>query len=161
MIINSIKNNLSIVLAKENDWSKIQELNNFVFLNDAPHDSDIDLNWPFSKKGVTYYKKLAAGSYGVCYLAKIKELVVGYIALAEKDFGYRHSLYLEIENIGVHPEYRSKGIGQLLINQATKCAKVKKIKKLYVAAYWKNKKAISFYKRNGFSEIGLELERIL
>jgi len=161
MIINAMKNKVSIVLAQKDDWQKIQELNNFVFLNDAPHDPDIDLNWPFSKKGVNYYKSLADGSYGACYLAKIDQLVVGYVALAEKDFGYRKNLALEIENIGVHPEFRSKGMGRLLVSQAKKHAMTKKLKRLYVAAYWQNKKAIKFYKENGFFELGLELEMLL
>lgn len=148
-----------IVQAQADDWHKIQELNNFVFLNDAAHDDDIDLDWPFSKKGIKYYKDLASGSYGVCFLAKINNDVVGYVALAKKDFGYRKTIYLEIENIGVHPEFRSKGIGKLLINQSRNYAKRNKIKKLYVNAYWDNKKAVKFYKNNGFSEIGIELEQ--
>ena len=143
------------------DWKTIQKLNNLVFENDKDHDDDLDLSWPFSGKGIEYYKKLASGKYGYCLLAFINKSSAGYIALALKDFGYRKSRYVEIENMGVVPKHRSKGIGKILIEEAVKWAKTKKATKLYVAAYWKNKKAINFYKKVGFSEMGLELEKKL
>jgi ribosomal protein S18 acetylase RimI-like enzyme len=81
------------------------------------------------------------------------------VALSEKDFGYRLSRYIEIENIGVSSRYRSKGIGKLLLQKTEEWVKKQKATKLYVSAYWNNGKAIRFYKENGFSEIGIELEK--
>lgn len=141
------------------DWKIIQKLNNFVFTNDKDHDDDLDLNWPFSKQGIKYYKDLANGKYGHCLIAYLGSKAVGYIAMAIREFGYRKSKYVEIENMGVDPKYRSKGIGKKLLDSATKWAKTKGATKLYVSAYWKNKGAINFYKNNKFYEIGLEMDK--
>ncbi|OGK58937.1 hypothetical protein A3H84_04410 [Candidatus Roizmanbacteria bacterium RIFCSPLOWO2_02_FULL_40_13] len=71
---------------------------------------------------------------------------------------YKKSKYLEVENMGVIPEYRSKGIGAMLMENAKKWAKENGYQKLFVNSYFKNQKAIDFYKRNGFEEIDISLE---
>ncbi len=152
---------IKILTAKSEDWELIQKLNNQVFLHDQENDDDLDINWPFTPKGIEYYKKLADGKYGKCYIAYLEDKPVGYVALAIKDFGYRKSKYVEIENIGINPEYRSQGIGKLLVDETVKWAKEQKATKLFVSAYWNNKKAINFYKKNGFYESGLELDKKL
>ncbi|HUW24745.1 MAG TPA: GNAT family N-acetyltransferase [Patescibacteria group bacterium] len=151
--------NIKIKTAKSSDWKLIQKLNNEVFLNDEENDDDLDLDWPFSEKGIDYYQKLASGKYGKCYIAYLGKIPVGYVALAIKNFGYRKSKYVEIENIGVNPEYRSQGIGKLLVDASVRWAKEQKATKLFVSAYWNSKRAINFYKKNGFYEIGIELDR--
>lgn len=150
---------IKIELAMVSDWELIQKLNNEVFVSDKENDDDLDLNWPFSENGIKYYKKLASGEYGKCFIAYIDGKPAGYIALAVKDFGYRKGKYIEVENMGVSPEYRSHGVGHLLIEKAVEWAKEKGATKLYVSAYWKNTKGLSFYKRNGFYEVGVELDR--
>lgn len=152
---------IKIIPARSEDWITIQRLNNEVFINDGQHDDDLDLDWPFSKVGIEYYKKLAGGKYGHCLIALSDNVPAGYVALVIKDFGYRKSKYVEIENIGVNPEFRSKGIGHLLMQASEKWAKEQNATKLYVSAYFKNEKAIKFYKKEGFYEIGLELDKKL
>lgn len=141
------------------DWKVIQKLNNFVFLNDKSNDDDLDLNWPFSKEGIKYYKELANGRYGHCLTAYTGKKAVGYVALVEKEFDYRKGKYIEIDNMGIDPKYRSRGIGKRLLEAATKLAKTQGATKLYVSAYWRNKRAIKFYKNNNFYEIDLGLEK--
>lgn len=150
---------IQIKPAKKEDWKIIQKLNNEVFISDAANDDDLDLNYPFSRRGISYYKRLASGKYGKCFIAYFHETPTGYVAIAVKDFGYRKSKYVEVENIGVDPQYRSQGIGKLLMNAAENWAKEQKATKLYVSAYWDNKRAIGFYKKIGFYEIGLELDK--
>ncbi|KKU91942.1 MAG: GCN5-related N-acetyltransferase [Microgenomates group bacterium GW2011_GWA1_48_10] len=152
---------LKIKTAQGKDWKIIQNLNNQVFLWDKQNDDDLDLEWPFSEKGIKYYKKLANGSYGKCLIAYSDNQPVGYVALSIKDLGYRKSKYVEIENIGVDERYRSRGIGKLLIDASVKWAKEQKATKLWVSAYWDNKRAVNFYKKNGFYESGLELDKNL
>ncbi len=48
-----------------------------------------------------------------------------------------------------------------LVAETVKWAKEQKATKLFVSAYWNNKKAINFYKKNGFYESGLELDKKL
>jgi ribosomal protein S18 acetylase RimI-like enzyme len=150
---------VNIKTAESKDWKIIQKLNNQVFINDQEHDDDIDMDWPFSADGIKYYKKLADGKYGKCFIAYSHNQPVGYVAISIKDFGYRKSKYVEIENIGVDPEFRSQGIGKMLVEKATEWAKVIKATKLFVIAYWENTKAVNFYKKNGFYESGIELDK--
>ena len=145
--------------AISSDWKILQKLNNQVFLADKNSDDDLDMNWPFSNNGISYYKEVASGKYGHCLVAFLGKEAVGYVALAKKDIGYRKSKYFEIENMGVDPKYRSQGIGTKLINAAGELAKTKGATKLWVSAYWKNKKAINFYKKNHFYEMGVELDK--
>ncbi len=152
---------ITILPVQENDWQIIQKLNNQVFLSDQANDDDLDMDWPFSPAGIKYYQDLANGSYGKCFIAYSHTLPVGYISLAVKDFGYRKSKYIEVNDIGVDPNYRSHGIGRLLIEAAGKWADEQNATKLYVSAYWNNKRAIDFYKTNGFYESSLGLDKKL
>ncbi len=157
----TILKNVVIKTPINSDWKIIQKLNNYVFESDKDHDDDLNMMWPFSKNGIDYYKKLANGKYGKCFIAYLGKIPVGYVALSKKDFGYRKSKYVEIENIGVVPEYRSQGIGKILMEKTVEWAKNQKATKLYVSAYWGNKKAINYYKKNGFYETGVELDKKL
>ncbi|MFH1601525.1 MAG: GNAT family N-acetyltransferase [Candidatus Shapirobacteria bacterium] len=152
---------VKIKKARTKDWKVIQKLNNQVYLNDKKNDDDLDLTQPFTEKGIKYYKDLAEGKYGHCLIAFLDNKPVGYIALAKKSFSYRKSKYVEVENMGVDPEYRSKGIGKKLMDAGSKWAKSTGAAKMWVVAYWGNKEAIKFYKKNGFYESGLELDKKL
>lgn len=145
--------------ANKDDWKIIQELNNQVFLNDKNNDDDLNLNWPYSPKGIKYYKDIAGSKWAKCLIAFFGNKPVGYIALAPKNWSYRKSKYVEIENMGVDREYRSQGIGKQLIEKAVKWAKKQKATKMYVSVYWKNKRAIDFYEKNGFYEIEVGLDK--
>lgn len=153
--------NIKLRTAVETDWQTLQELNNQVFQNDKENDPDMDLNWPYSEIGINYYKKLSNGSYGHCIIAEENGVIVGYVALAEKIFDYRKSKYVEVENIGVSPQYRSQGIGTILMKAAEEWAKSRGAARLYVQAFWGNQKAVKYYKENGFYEIGIELEKVI
>ena len=153
--------NIILRTAIDSDWQTLQELNNQVFQNDKDNDQDMDFNWPYSKVGIAYYKNLSNGTYGHCIIAEENGVSIGYIALAKKDFGYRKSMYVEVENMGVSPEYRSQGIGKQLMEAAEEWAKSQGVTKLYVQSFWGNQKAIKFYKENDFYEMGVELEKIL
>lgn len=153
--------NVNIEPANFKDWKIIQKLNNQVYQSDSKFDTDLDLSRPFSEGGESYFKKLANGEYGKCMIAYLNSMPVGYIAMSELKFDHRKSKYVEVENMGVSPEYRSMGIGHLLIEEAKKWAKSKSISKLFVVAYSKNEKAVKFYKREGFGDVGLEMEMMV
>lgn len=140
------------------DWEAIQELNNQVYLHDEDHDEDLDMERPFSEGGILYYKQLANGKYGHCFIAEIEGKAVGYIVLALKDIEYRTGKHVEIENMGVDSKHRSMGIGGELIKKGREWAESIDATKLYVSAYWENKSAINFYKKEGFSQIDIGLE---
>lgn len=154
---------MQVVIRESNfeDWKIIQELNHQVFQVDQDHDSDLNMDWPFSDEGVEYYKQVANGEIGKCFVACEEDQVIGYIALAEKVFGYRKSKYLEIDNMGVDQKYRSQGIGKLLVEKAGEWAGNHGFARLFVSAYWENHGANNFYRKNGFTEIGIMFDKIL
>ncbi len=153
--------NIIIRKAKPEDWQSVQKLNNEVFQNDKDNDSDMDLNWPYTEKGIKYYQDLANGTYGCCLVAEIDKSLIGHIVLSERTFSYTKSKYVEVENIGVSSEYRSRGIGKMLIDAAIEWAKQQGIGRLYLEACWGNTEAVKFYKNNGFVEVGVQFEKIL
>jgi len=93
-------NTTSLRPATASEWQIIQELNNQVFQSDKENDPDLDLDWPFTKKAIEYYQSLADGTHGHCIVAEKNGKVSGYIALVKKDFGWRKSAYVEVDNIG-------------------------------------------------------------
>lgn len=60
---------------------------------------------------------LAAFPRVLCFVAGANEKISGYIIWTQKS-GFRAQVVLELEQIAVHPELRSKGIGQMLIEES-------------------------------------------
>ena len=150
---------ITIRNANPKDIKTLQVLNQEVFINNAQYDSDIKLNWAINKPGLDYFKELLAKNKSTCFIAEIDNTPIGYIAVREKNIPYRKSRYLEIENLGVVHKFRSKGFGIKLVEHVEKWAYENGYQKIYVNSYINNKRAISFYKKCGFSEIDLSLEK--
>lgn len=145
-------------LANINDVRILQELNQEVFVDNHQYDPDLIMDWALSEKGKQYFSNLVQDKQAYFCLAEVNNKPIGYIVGREKKFGYRKSRYFEIENMGVVPGFRSKGIGTLLIKQAKIWAKEQGYQKIFVNSYFNNRKAIEFYKRSGMKEIDLSLE---
>lgn len=62
--------------------------------------------------------------------------------------------YLEMDNVVIDENYRSKGIGKLLCDWCINKAKETNCKKVMLDAYLENEKAHAFYEREGFSKRG-------
>lgn len=61
---------------------------------------------------------------------------------------------LEIERIYVSGEFQGEGLGRYLMELAIRMAVERKKKYVWLGVWEKNEKAIRFYKRNGFCQIG-------
>jgi ribosomal protein S18 acetylase RimI-like enzyme len=131
----------------------LQNLNNEVFINNVKYDNDLDLQWATSEKAKMYFTELLKDENALCLIAEDGDRKIGYLVAREKEIDYRKSSYFEIENMGVSPDYRSQGIGKLLMEECFGWAKVKGFKKAFINAYIQNVDAINFYKKNGFVEI--------
>lgn len=152
---------INIRQADKSEVSALQELNNEIFVNNPHYDPDLKLDWALSRNGQEYFSNLLEDSEAYCFIAEDDNRKVGYIAAATKKIDYRNSKYIEIENLGVVPEYQSKGIGKLLMEECLNWAKTKGYQRAYVNSYFENKGAINFYKKNGFQEIDISLEKAL
>ena len=84
------------------------------------------------------------------------DALAGYLkvneAPSQTDINDKSSL--EIERIYVTSEFQGKGLGQFLIEQAISIATERHKKYAWLGVWEKNEKAIRFYKKNGFYEIG-------
>lgn len=140
------------------DWKKLKELNKIVFSENSKFDTDFISNWPSFPESETYFKELTKD--GVCgFVAEENSQVVGYISAHITHSLWIKSDRLEIEILGVVPEYRKKGVAQLLVDKLVGWAKENKIKVLTVNSYIKNNAADSFYKKNGFESLDITYKK--
>jgi ribosomal protein S18 acetylase RimI-like enzyme len=147
--------------ATKDEVSDLQNLNDEIFMDNAQYDSDLDLTWAQGAKGKEYFTQLVNNPEALCLFAENEGKKIGYLAASPKIIDYRNSRYFEIENMGVTPEYRSKGIGKMLMQECFAWAKSKGFQKAFVTSYSKNIGAVDFYKKNGFEEIDISLEKDL
>ncbi len=150
--------NASIRQATFQDVALLQKLNQEVFVDNYKYDNDLMMDWALGESGKNYFTKAVSSTESACFIAEIDNEAVGYLSIGYKRTPFRKSRYLEVENIGVSPEFRSKGVGAMLIKKAKDWAKEHGYQRLAVSSYFQNTKAIEFYKRNGFSEMDLGLE---
>lgn len=148
-----------ITPAQKEEIQILQNLNDDVFTDNHKYDYDLKMDWAQSEVGNKYFTEVLDNPEAICLIAKDGEKPVGYIAALPKDFGYRLSKYIEIENMGVTPNYRSQGIGSKLINKTLEIAKERGFQKVYVNAYSDNLKGIKFYEKSGFKKIDVSLEK--
>lgn len=151
---------MQIRTARQEEWPQLQSLNNEVFVDNVKYDPDLVHDWAYTEAGKKYYQNLVVDPKSICFVAEDDDgQLIGYLAAAAKTISYRKSRYLEIDNMGVLPQHRSRGIGRLLMKACQVWARVNGYQKLFVISYGKNEGAVHFYKKCGFGiiDIGLEM----
>jgi ribosomal protein S18 acetylase RimI-like enzyme len=96
------------------------------------------------------------------YFAILNDDIIGYMKLntgnAQTEINDFNAL--EIERIYVLKEYLGKKVGQILFEKAVHVARQKKASFIWLGVWEENKRAISFYKKNGFEEFGRHLFKL-
>ena len=152
---------ITIKQATIKDIKDIQKLNHKIMFRNVEYDGDININFDLQKAGYKFFKEAVKNPRGCFFIAYDGDEMIGYANGGLKRYCYRNKKYFEIENVGVIPEYKRKGIGRRLLQELTRWAKKKGAQRLYLNCYIRNKEALSFYKRLGFKEIDVSLERDL
>ena len=149
--------NIIIRQATLNDLKSIQKLNYELFkLEKENFDPTLIVDWPLSEEGKSYFEDLIKNEYVI--IALKDENVIGYLAGSINEKGsYELIQYGEINNMLVDDKYRGLGVGKQLINQFKEYCKSKNITKLKVVASAKNKNAIDFYRKQGFTDFDVTL----
>ena len=90
------------------------------------------------------------------YFLYFNDILAGYLKLNEAptQTDINDSESLEIERIYVSSDFQGAGLGRCLIEQAISFAIERGKKYVWLGVWEKNEKAIRFYKKNGFYQIG-------
>jgi ribosomal protein S18 acetylase RimI-like enzyme len=145
--------------AVEEDVSVIVEFNYALFQEDArQRDPFMNLNWP-REEGHEYFSKLLKSEKSLGLLAEVDGQVVGYlIGYMMRSSTLRPVRLAELESMYVREEYRSRGIGQQLVERFLEWARGQGGERVSVTAYAANERAIAFYRKLGFAPKSLTLE---
>jgi ribosomal protein S18 acetylase RimI-like enzyme len=150
---------MKIRKASIKDWTAIKALNQQLFFNDKTYDNTLDVSWP--DKNEKYFKDRIRGKKTITFVAELNNQIVGYlIASIKKAEAYRTIKKLaELENMFVIQKYRGQGIGSELINYFFKWAHKERIERVQVIASSSNLKAIALYRKKGFQDYTVTLEK--
>jgi GNAT superfamily N-acetyltransferase len=97
-------------------------------------------------------KAIKQSEFHAAFVAVYENIVIGWIGVS-----YNISLesppLCEIRGLVVHEQYRSKGVGRMLIDKAKEWGRSKEVNNLRLRCNVKRLEAISFYQKVGFSEV--------
>ncbi|MBR3122061.1 GNAT family N-acetyltransferase [Candidatus Saccharibacteria bacterium] len=115
-------------------------------------DPTLDVDWPFSEVGKASYEKAIKEKYTIIAEADGKPIgyLIGSVKPSMKD-GARHITAAQLENIYVDQNYRRSNVGKKLFESFATYCKKQKADVMNVMVNAKNKNAISFYEKVGFS----------
>ena len=150
----------SVLIEKANatDWEVVSSLVKELILELEPESRE-----EISGMNLSQITKNLIGSGKVyAFIAREGENPIGIITLHECAAIYAGGLFGEISELFVKQEFRSCNVGQRLLASAMELANQLGWNRLEVGAPPAQKwsRTISFYKENGFKEIGPRLRRL-
>lgn len=153
---------ITIKKATIEDLKVIQDFNNKLCAKEnQDFDSTINPDFATSEGGLSYFKNNIENSEKLVLLAEDESIPIGYLVGGIETIGnYRNIPNMcEVDNMWVDEAYRSQGVGKQLMGMITTWAKDNGIKRMRVIASYQNEKGINFYKKEGFGEYDLILEK--
>jgi len=148
--------NLKIDQAKLNDVVQLQNISRQTF-SEAFSAVNTRENMAKYLEESLSLDKLAAelsNTLSQFYFAVLDGEVIGYLKLnlGQAQTDIKDNDALEIERIYVSQAFHGKQVGQLLYNKAIQIAQQAGASYVWLGVWEKNLRAISFYKKNGFTE---------
>ena len=153
--------------ATMDDLDAVRRLNTALFRKEIDeYDGSLDISWPEGELGEDYYRRSIVDE-DACTLVAVDDgtgEVIGYI------IGWKRQKAIEfrmlenqgiVENMFVLEEYRSMGVGGMLISGFERWCRDRGIVNMTVTASVGNGRGIAFYRRNGFGDYELTLEKDL
>ena len=125
-------------LAEIDDIPSIMEIEQICFDKDS-----------FSKRQFVYLISQAKGYFCV---AEYQQRVGGYFSVLIN----QRACSLRIYSIAVHPDYRGRELGQVLMDQTIQTAGECKAAKITLEVKVTNTSAIGLYMKNGFIPVGIK-----
>ena len=153
---------ITIKPATIDNLKSIQELNLMLFEKEYKEfDPTLDCKWPFSPDAIEYFTERLTKDNGCVFVAYADEQIVGYLAggLHEADAYRILPKFAELENMLVLEKYRGLSIGTKLYQAFLDWCKTQRVTRLRVVASAQNSQTINFYRKNGFVDYDLILEK--
>ena len=148
--------------ARPGDLPRIQELNLLLFKKEhVEYDKTLECDWTFGEEGTQYFRDRIEKE-GCCALVATKGgAIIGYMVggISESESYRKASKSAELENMFTLDEFRGKGIGKALLGGFFDWCKAKKVDRVKVVASSENKRGVEFYRRLGFRDYSLTLEK--
>ena len=139
--------NVSLVEVKKNHMTAVIEI--LQSMSDyRPDEKDYDQTWDEFQSQTNYFGLVALDE-------KVDVVGYGSIFIERKIRGGKMG---HIEDIAVHPDFRKKGIGKLLINALYQIAQEEKCYKVSLVCKEHN---LSFYQKCDFMIDGISLSKFL
>ena len=158
-----MKHKIDIRKATAKDLNDILRLNQELFKKEyREYDKSLDMRWTSSQRGRSYFKNRISQKDGFVSVAVIDGKIIGYLCGGFREHSYRKKAkYAELENMIVEKKMRGKEIGEKLAQEFLKWCKENKANYISVTAAAGNKAGIDFYRRLGFKDYNLTLEKKL
>lgn len=155
---------MKIIIREANakDLNDILRLNLILFKKEFNEfDKTLNIKWTYSQKGKDYFNKRIIGKDGFVAVALSNNEVIGYICCGLHDDSTKIAKKAELENMMVAEEYRGQKIGSKLVKLFFEWCRTKKVKNILVTASADNLAGIGFYRKQGFRDYDLTLEKKL
>ena len=119
-------------------------------INDIPSIMEIE-QICFDLDSFSKFAYLISQAKGYFYVAEYRQRVGGYFSALIN----QRACSLRIYSIAIHPDFRGRRVGQLLIDQIIVIALKESLKKIILEVNVSNFPAIHLYEKNGFTMTGL------
>jgi len=152
------QSNMTIRLANEADLDSLSKISSITFRDSYAHlntteDVDSYVNSAFNKEKLRYEMNHAGSQF---WLASQEGETVGYLKVnfgdAQSDLN--DNAALEVERIYVLEQFQGNKIGFALMKKAYEIAVDADLNYIWLGVWEKNEKAIRFYNRVGFKNMG-------
>lgn len=146
--------------ASINDFSEVQRLQKLLFEKEAEeYDSVLDIDWPHEKEGIEKLTKRINEPDDLVLLVEKDSKAIGLlIGSTWNEPTFRgHALIGELGVIFIESSFRGQRIGTELIRKFINWAKSKGAVRLVVVASHLNKRALTLYKKMGFTDHTIKL----
>jgi len=153
---------MEIRKASIKDLKDIIGLNKRLFKYDSEEfDDTLNFDWPSKNK--EYFKESIINEDSIAIVVDNEGIIVGYLigSIKEAENYRKINRIAELDNMFLLQEYRGRGIGSELCEKFIEWAKKKGLKIARVVASASNRLAISCYKKKGFKDYNLILEKEL
>ena len=157
-------NKINIQKATFNDIEKLQQIGRKTFLETFASDNSEEnmtqyLSESFATEKLTNELNNENSAF---YFAYYQNNVIGYLKVnfGDSQTEIKDEKTLEIERIYVLKEFHGQKVGQMLYEKALEIAKQNNSVYLWLGVWEENRRAIAFYKKNGFIEFDKHIFRL-